>query len=310
MSNFRKITFCFLIIILNFLNFAYSEIYIAMKIDEYVITNYDIKKEISYLKILNKSLNSLSETQLIDLAKKSLKIETIKKKEISRFKNIDKEKFDATPLLNNLIQRLQIGNINIFSETLKKENSYDLTQVKDKIKYEYLWNTLIFEKFNDKLKIDREKLIKKINSINNQEQKEFLLSEIIFKKKKNQTVEELINQIKFSIDEIGFENTANLFSVSESSKLGGLIGWISEKNLSLPVISELNKIKVGQFTNVINSNDIFIILKINEIKISEIKINRELELQKLIQSEKNNQLAKFSRVYFEKISMNYFVNEK
>ena len=32
--------------------------------------------------------------------------------------------------------------------------------------------------------------------------------------------------------DIGFENTANIYSISESSKMGGDIGWINENNLS------------------------------------------------------------------------------
>ena len=40
-------------------------------------------------------------------------------------------------------------------------------------------------------------------------------------RKKNISVNELINEIQLSINEIGFNNTANIYSISDSSKLGG-----------------------------------------------------------------------------------------
>ena len=310
MSCIKKIIFCFFIVIFNFLNVSYSEIHIVIKINDNIVTNYDIEKEISYLKILNKSLNSLSENQIYDLAKKSLTQEIIKKNEISKFININNEKFDSTPYLNNLLDSLKLDNIITLEGILKNKNSYTILEIEEKIKIQSFWNNLIFEKFKDKIRINKQKLLDQINSTDNKEQKEFLLSEIIFKKKNNQTVFELINEIRSSINDIGFENTANLFSITESSKLGGLIGWVSEKNLAKPIINELNKIKAGQFTNVINVDNNFLILKINETRISEIKINKDFELKKLIEIETKNQIAKFSRMYFEKVSINYFINEK
>jgi peptidyl-prolyl cis-trans isomerase SurA len=310
MSCIKKIIFCFFIVIFNFLNVSYSEIHIVIKINDNIVTNYDLEKEISYLKILNKSLNSLSENQIYDLAKKSLTQEIIKKNEISKFININNEKFDSTPYLNNLLDSLKLDNIITLEGILKNKNSYTILEIEEKIKIQSFWNNLIFEKFKDKIRINKQELLDQINSTDNKEQKEFLLSEIIFKKKNNQTVFELINEIRSSINDIGFENTANLFSITESSKLGGLIGWVSEKNLAKPIINELNKIKAGQFTNVINVDNNFLILKINETRISEIKINKDFELKKLIEIETKNQIAKFSRMYFEKVSINYFINEK
>ena len=40
------------------------------------------------------------------------------------------------------------------------------------------------------------------------------------------------SKIKKSIKEIGFENTANIYSLSDSSKFGGKIGWVKENQLT------------------------------------------------------------------------------
>ena len=92
------------------------------------------------------------------------------------------------------------------------------------------------------------------------------LSEIIFQIEKNKSFEDTINSISKSIQEIGFENTANLYSVADSAKIGGKIGWIEESNLSLKLSEELKKINIGENTKPVNISSKFIILKLNNIK--------------------------------------------
>ena len=79
---------------------------------------------------------------------------------------------------------------------------------------------MIFNKYNNQVTINEQNLIKKLDKIENDKIKEFLLSEIVFKRK-NEKIEDTISVIKKSINEIGFDNTANIYSISESSKYGG-----------------------------------------------------------------------------------------
>ena len=89
-----------------------------------------------------------------------------------------------------------------------------------------------------------------------------------------------------------------------------MIGWVSENNLVEPIINELKKINEGEYTNVIKINNNFIILKINKIKVSTAKIDKDKEFKKIVENEKNIQLTKFSRIYFDKAYMNYIINEE
>ena len=57
---------------------------------------------------------------------------------------------------------------------------------------------------------------------------EYNLSEIVFTKKNDLTFDEQLKTIQNSIEINGFENTANLHSISESSKAGGKIGWVKK----------------------------------------------------------------------------------
>jgi len=82
-------------------------------------------------------------------------------------------------------------------------------------------------------------------------------------KKKNK---EKYSLIKKSISKIGFKNTANIYSKSESAKIGGSIGWITENQLSKKILNEINKLQVGEFTNPINIPGGLIILKLEEKK--------------------------------------------
>ena len=61
---------------------------------------------------------------------------------------------------------------------------------------------MIFKKFNNQVKIDENQLIKKIDNENNQILNEYFLSEIFFKKEKNEDLELKIQKIKSSINEI------------------------------------------------------------------------------------------------------------
>ena len=129
-------------------------------------------------------------------------------------------------------------------------------------------------------------------------------------KKKNEKLEEQLNQIKLSIDDIGFKNTANVYSISQSSKFGGDLGWVSENSLSNKISKKLSKLKMGEMTEIINIGNNYLILKIDEIKINKIKVDKKKELEKLIQAETNKQLNKFSRIYFDKSKINYSISEK
>jgi peptidyl-prolyl cis-trans isomerase SurA len=307
----KKICLAFIILSLttNTL-FANSKIFIAAKVNNEIITNYDIKKEIKYLKILNPNLEQLDNDKIFEIAKNSLINEIIKKKEISKLVDVNQENFLIDDNLRNLVSKLNYKNKDDFERDLKKKNIYSISQIREKINIELYWNEIIFNNYKSEVKIDKKKLIEKIDSLSNRSQKEYLLSEIVFLKKKDETLEALKNQINLSIKEIGFNNTANIYSISASSKLGGKVGWVSENSLSDVILKKIRVVKVGEHTDIIKIANNFLVLKIEEIKENKIKIDKQNELKKLIKIETNKQLNQFSRIYFAKSKINYAINEK
>ena len=290
--------------------YALSNVKIKVKVNDKIITNIDIQKEAQYLKILNSNLNQLTEDKVLELAKISLINEIIKEKEILKFSRKD---FEDNPFLNeylkNLYSRLNYKNQSEFENLLNQKKTYNFDEIKYKINIELYWNELIYNKFDKLVKIDEKFLLKKIKSTNSQEQKEYNLLEIVFEKKKNLQLKEQLRLIKSSIEEVGFKNTANIYSISESSKFGGNLGWIKENGLSREIVESLNSLEEGDLTNVIKIGNNFLLLKVNKIRINKIKINIEEELKKLVNAERNKQLNQFSRIFFNKSKINYSIDE-
>ena len=306
-KNFLFILMCFAIF---YSNQSYSNINIILQVEDQILTNYDIKKEIGYLKTLNPNLKQLDDKQIFKIAKESLINETIKKKEISRYSkitNIKKELVQQN--LNNLILKINLKDDKNLGEQLILNNSYSIDEIEKKIEVDLMWNDLIVLKYRNQVYVDKEKILKQIDKITNKTAKELLLSEIVFVKKDNMTIEEYFKQIRSSINEIGFENSANIFSISESSKYGGKIGWINQNNLSSKISEKLINTKIGDITEPVQIGNAYLILKIEDIRDKKILLDKEEEFQRLSNADINEQFNKFSTIYFNKSKKNYRISE-
>ena len=288
-----------------------AKINIIVSVDNEIITNYDVLKEGRYLRILNPSLNNLNKEQITELAKQSLIKEIIKKKEVSKFISLEEKNHPfINERLKDLFVKLGYEDKKAFEYALLNNETYSFKEIEFKIKIELYWNELIFNKFNNQVIINEKELTKKINKLQNKKRRELFLSEIVFRKKKDEDLNDTILKIKKSISEIGFDNTANIYSISESSKFGGKIGWLKEEGLSKEIYESINNLEVKEYSDVIKIENNFIILRIDEIKIVENKIDKKKEKEKLIQIERNKKLEKFSRIYFSKVKRNYLINEE
>ena len=291
--------------------FSNDEFYIIYNVKNTLITNIDVKKESTYLIALNNQLKNLGENDIFNISKESILRENIKKIELLKYFKLDSNK--KNPLIEsyikNFYQRLKLANKVEFKEFLKN-NDLSITFIENKILIEILWNKLIFDKYQNQVKINEEKLKNEIQSNKStQREKVYNLSEIVFEKNNQDTFEAKINKINESIKEIGFKNSANIYSISDSAKFGGEIGWIEEKQLSNIILKSLNNLVVGQYSAPIKTGSSFIVLKINEIKFDEKIINLDEELKIKIQYEKNRQLQQFSKIYYNKIKINTDIDE-
>jgi len=282
---------------------------IIFKINNEIITSYDLENEINYLSVLNPNFKKINQNEKIRFSKKSIVQEKIKKIEI--LKNFENPKLPdeyLERLLANIYNKLGIKNLINF-KTYLKSNNINYNFVLSKIETEALWNELIFLKFSKKVKINENQLLKKIKENKNNISKSYLMSEILFEVNENENFQKKYQQISKVILNDGFENAALKYSISETAKSGGELNWINENSINDKIKKQLRKIKKNQFTSPITLPGGFLILKINEIKETKIEKNTEQELKKLIAVSKNNQLNQFSIMYFNRVKEDLEINE-
>jgi len=304
--------FLFLILIFfSLTSLCYSKISlkIVMKINNEIVTSYDIEKEVNYLMALNDQLREINDDQLKKIAKRSITKEIIRKNELLKYKELDFENTDIDQVLLSLARNLNFSNKNDFAQYLKRFN-VSVEDLKKKILIENEWKSLIYSRYIKSVKIDRDSLNQKLEKLAKEEfQLEYNLSEIVFEKKNNISLNELSNEIQNSINSIGFQNTANLYSISDSAKVGGKIGWVKSSNLAKPILEVIKNLKENEFSSPIQISNNFLILKVNSIKKSLLKIDKEKELDRMIVNETTKQLNKYSNIFYNKIKLNSKIYE-
>ena len=286
-----------------------EKVLIKLKIDNEIITNFDLEREKKYLNALNPNLKNISDELQIKIAKDSVSKEIIKKNKLKKYFDLESDDIKIEQFIKNFFVNLGFNN-KIEFESYLIEFGWTLSEIEEKVKIEVLWNQFIFEKYQNQIKIDIENLKSKIKlGEKNKFKTLYDLSEIFFQIEKNKNFTNTLNSIETSILEIGFENTANLYSVSDSAKIGGKIGWVNENSLSSALAKAIKTIQVGNYTQPIKLNNGFIILKINNKKNEEKIVDVENELKKLIKIEETKQLNNFSKIYFDKVKINTKIYE-
>jgi len=300
-------TLLIIIFVQNYL-FAIENVKIILKINDEIITNIDIQKEYNYLIALNNDFKEVNKEKALLIAKESIIKEKIKKKEIEKYYDLEEESDYLENVIENFYKNLGLNNKKQFKKYIEK---YGLTyrDIKQKIRIETKWNQLIYTKYNEQVKIDLEKL-RKIILKQKENQNSYLLSEILFKSETNEHVNKKYELIKKSIESVGFKNSANIYSIAETSKVGGKIGWINENQLSKEIVKKLEKLKINEYSKPINLIEGYLILKVEDIKkIKNNNLDIDKELKKLENYERNKQLNQMSNIFFSKIKNNARINE-
>jgi peptidyl-prolyl cis-trans isomerase SurA len=286
-----------------------ENITIVGKIANEIITSYDVKKETSYLQILNSNLSNLDDKKIFEIGKNSLLNELIKKKELEKFFDFKNKNPFLEQIFQNFYKDLDLKNENEFKKYLSNKKTYSANEIREKLKIEIMWNQLIYELYNRQVIIDENELLKRINNEKNVI-KEYLLYEIFFRIENSENLNKKKEKILNSISDVGFNNTANLYSISESSSYGGKIGWVKETNLSEIIKVELEKIDIGQHSKVVQIGNNFLILKIEDKRSLNKTIDKKARFEELKKFEVNRQLNLYSNIHFNKIKINYSLNEK
>ena len=300
-----------IILILNItpLKIVYSEVFIVAKVNQEIITNIDVDFEKKYLVSLNPNLKKLDQSRIIEYAKNSLINEKIKRIEIEKKYKIVTNEILLSKIIGDIYTGIGISSLAEF-ESYLSQNDIDIKRVKEKISIEIAWNDLVVKTFKNEIEINKDLLSKEVENFDKEMIDNLLLSEIIFTVKNKNELELKYNEIKESINEIGFDETARIFSLSDSKKSGGNLGWIYKNQLSKEIKDELNGLSVGNYTKPIVTSGGFLILKLNDIKTESIELNKEVQLQKMIEFERQRQFTRFSTLYYKRIYNDAEIDEK
>ena len=287
-----------------------NETNIVIKVNNEIITNIDIENEIKYLVALNNELKETSEEILKNLAKQSVIKEKIKKREVSKYFKFNSSQEYLDTVIKNYYTKLGIDSFENFKIYLQ-EYDLELDVVKNKIEIELLWNQLIGRQYQDQIIINKKDLENKVEKYlkENELTKEFNLSEIVFQIKNNNEIIEKKNLIKKDIVKKGFKSAANIYSISESSKFGGELGWIKSNQLSNKILDILTNLSIDEISEPIKIPNGYMILKINDIREITIEKDKEKLLDDLIKVETNNKYSQFSIIHYNKLKLNSVISE-
>jgi peptidyl-prolyl cis-trans isomerase SurA len=267
----------------------------------------DILTELKYLEIINKDFKKASKKQGFEIAKRSLIREKIKEIELKRiFKEIKVEDKFLNDLLIDYFKSINIKTISDFEKYFILLD-INPNLIKKKITLEVMWNQLIFNKFKQSVKIDRELIKKELSS--NSKQKEFLLSEILFNINENEKLDKKIDLLEKEIKNKGFSQAALTYSISDTANKGGQLGWVKETIMSSKIKKIIKKIKIGNYSKPIVVPGGFLILSIEDIREVENDFDLNTEINKIIKEKTNEQLNQFSNIYFKKIKKDVTINE-
>ena len=295
----------FLIIV----NSKAAENKILFKINNEIITSLDLVEEINYLSVLNDEFKKTEKTQAFEISKNSLIREKNKEIELKKnFKNLAVDDVNLNRFLLNYFKNKGVNSLNDLNSYIAA-NNIDYKLLRKKFTIELLWNQLIYLKFKNNVKIDKEKIKQELMS--KKVIKEFFLSEILFELNENETLEKKYSLIKKTIDETNFSKAALIYSISDTANNAGKLGWIKSTAINFKILNQINELKKNEHTKPIIIPGGFLILKVEDLKISkeENNINMEKELNLIIRQKTNEQLNQFSNIYFNKVKKNISIND-
>jgi peptidyl-prolyl cis-trans isomerase SurA len=303
----RYIIICFTCSLLS-LAFANSfENKILLKVNNEIITSLDILNELEYLQIINEEFQNIKKDEAFKISKNSVIKERIKEIEIKRIiKEIKIEDKIFENLLFNYFREFEIKSITEF-ENFFLDRDINPNEIRKKITIEFFWNQLIYSKYQNNVKINKQLIIDDLKK--NDKQSEFLLAEILFNVNESENLKDKVDLINKSIGKINFSQTALAYSISNTASKGGKLGWVAESVLSEKIFKELKNLKIGEHTNPILVPGGFLILKLLDLRKISKEFKLDEEVKRIVRKKTNQQLDRFSTIYFNKIKKDITINE-
>jgi peptidyl-prolyl cis-trans isomerase SurA len=288
--------------------FAINGSNIILKVENEIITSYEIKNKIvSTLILSNQEINQMNIDKMKRKTLDSLIQYKLKKIELSKynFKNDDTQ-------INDYLKTISGNNIKVLKEKFAA-NDLDFQLFLEGIEIQFKWQKLIYNIYANKIELDESALNKELNEIikKNSKIEEFKISEIEILINNNDTDKERILNIENLIKNENFGIIALNHSISSSSLEKGDLGWVSGGTLSKEIYNIIKKMNVGETSKPIKRQNSVLFLKLvnkkisnsNEINISKLKEN-------LINKKKNDLFNLYSLSHVSKLKNTSLIEYK
>ena len=268
---------------------------ILVKVGNKIITNYELKNKILTTLVLSKQ--NINQTNINKIKKQS--IDSLIQKKIKQIE-LDKYKYEVDQSrVDNYLKSISSNNILEFKNNFQNNNiSFDLFL--EEIQIQFKWQQLILNIYSPKIEINQANIDKEINLIL-EKQKSFLqyrLSEIEIPINNDESDKTKLSDIMNLINENGFEVTALKFSSSSTAERKGDLGWINSKSISKNILKIIKNLEKGEISQPIIRQGSATILKLIDIKKSDIN---DLDLKKLRIDLINNKKDELFNLYSQSL---------
>ena len=289
----------------NFLSFAKDENKIVVKIENELITSYDVKNKILTSLVLSNS--EITQENINKLKRKSLE-ELIS----NRLKRIELSKYSLKKnnvKINSYLNSISSNDINGLKSKFEI-NNINFEIFLEEVDTEFRWRNLIYNNYSKKINIDPKVIQKEVKKMIKNEKKtiKFNLSEIEIFIENNQLDNEKIILLQKHIKDFGFEDAVSKFSISNTSNSNGNLGWINSNSIANDILKYLNEIEIGEVTKPFKKQGKIIFLKINDKKVSNpSEINVEKMTTELVEKKKNELFDLYSNSLLSKLKNTKFI---
>ena len=139
-------------------------------------------------------------------------------------------------------------------------------------------------------------------------QNELKLSELLFNVGENENLNDKMDIIIKTINDKGFSQAA--FYIVYQAQVNLVENWLDKSaSLNKKIREKVENLAIGEITKPIVVPGGFLMLKIEDKRVSEIKLNLEKEIKLISQRKTREQLNQLSNIYFNKIKKDVIVNE-
>ena len=306
----KIINYIYLLIFFFFSSVSYAnfENSIVVKVDDQIITNFEIKNKIlSNLILSNKEINQANIDSLKRKAVDSLIQSKIKLIAISKY-NFDVSKSQINQYLNSISS----NDIQSLKNKFNK-NNLDFELFLEDIEIEFKWQKLIYQIYSKNISFDDKQIEFELRNLikKNSNLKEYNISEIEIFIEVNEQNDGKIIEIKDKIRADGFEQTALNYSISSSASNKGNIGWVNSRALSKQIFNIIKDMKKNEISSPIRRQNSILFLKVNDMRNKKLNEANMANLKESIINQKKNELFNlYSKSHLSKVKNNSFIEFK